>query len=56
MHASGLQPGEIPRIIYSASARGQGMYGDAGEFREGADEQGEFSIDLRNDHIALESV
>lgn len=46
VHASGLQPGEIPRVIYSASAKGEGMYGDAGEFREGADEQGEFSIDL----------
>jgi hypothetical protein len=46
VHASGLQPGEIPRVIYGASARDESMYGDAGEFREGADEQGEFSIDL----------
>lgn len=46
VHASGLQPGEIPRVIYSASAKGEGMYGDAGEFREGADEQGEFSLEL----------
>jgi hypothetical protein len=46
VHASGLQPGEIPRIIYSASAQGEGMYGEEGDFRVGADEQGEFSIDL----------
>ena len=46
LHASGLQPGEIPRVIYSASARGYGLFGDAGEFVHGADEQGEFSFDL----------
>jgi hypothetical protein len=46
IHASGLQPGEIPHVIYSASARGEGVYGEAGQFRDGADEQGEFSMEL----------
>lgn len=46
LQASGLEPGEIPRVIYSASAKGEGMYGDAGEFLQGADEQGEYSVEL----------
>jgi hypothetical protein len=46
LHASGLQPGETPRVIYGASAKGEGMYADLGEFRDGADQQGEFFMEL----------
>lgn len=46
LHASGLQPGEVPRIIYGASAQGEGLYADEGEFRVGADDQGDFTHTL----------
>jgi hypothetical protein len=46
LQASGLQPGERPRIIYGASAKGEEVYGEMGEFRVGADERGEFTYAL----------
>lgn len=47
LHASGLQPGEIPFIFYSTSISGvRSMRGEAGGFAKGADEQGEFSFEL----------
>lgn len=47
LHVSGLQPGEKPSVIYSTSIRGKSsamteMY----DFAEGADQYGEFSVDL----------
>jgi hypothetical protein len=47
LHASGLQPGEIPFIFYSTSISGvHSMRGEASGFAKGADEQGEFSFEL----------
>jgi hypothetical protein len=47
LHASGLQPGEIPFIFYSTSISGvRSMRRESGGFAKGADEQGEFSFEL----------
>ncbi len=47
LHASGLQPGEIPFIFYSTSISGVGsMRGESSGFAKGADEHGEFSFEL----------
>jgi hypothetical protein len=47
LHASGLQPGEIPFIFYSTSISGVGTKrGEAGRFTNGANEYGEFSFEL----------
>lgn len=46
LHASGLQPGETPRVIFGASTERFGAFGDTGVAVHGADEQGEFSLDL----------
>lgn len=48
LHASGLQPGEIPFVIHSTSISGVGgMSGESGKFVEGADAQGEFIFVLK---------
>ena len=48
LHASGLQPGEIPFVIHSTSISGVGgMSGESGKFIEGADAQGEFIFVLK---------
>ena len=47
LHASGLQPGEIPFVFYSTSISGVGSKrGEAWGFAKGADERGEFSVQL----------
>jgi hypothetical protein len=46
LHASGLQPGEIPFIFYSTSIIGHSMRVESDGFAKGADEQGEFSFEL----------
>lgn len=47
LHASGLQPGEIPSVFYSTSVAGVGSKrGEAWGFVKGADERGEFSVQL----------
>ncbi len=47
LHASGLQPGEIPSVFYSTSVAGVGSRrGEAWGFAQGADEHGEFSVQL----------
>lgn len=47
LHASGLQPGEIPFIFYSTSISGvRSMRGESSGFAKGADEHGEFSFEL----------
>lgn len=46
LHITGLQPGEIPYIIYSTSSTGAGSKMiTAGVFVNGADAQGEFRTD-----------
>ena len=47
LHASGLQPGEIPYITHSTFSRTRSMSGAAGSFVEGADGQGEFVYELK---------
>ncbi len=44
--AKGLQPGEKPHIVYSASGNGHTTRVEAGPFAQGADPQGAFSIRL----------
>jgi hypothetical protein len=47
LHASGLQPGEIPFIFYSTSISGVGsIRRESYGFAKGADEHGEFSFEL----------
>jgi hypothetical protein len=46
LHASGLQPGETPRVIFGASTERFGAFGDTGIPEDGADEQGGFSLEL----------
>ena len=47
LHVSGLQPGEKPSIIYSTSISGESSaMGEMYDFAEGADQHGEFSVDL----------
>ncbi len=47
LHTGGLQPGEIPSIFYSTSVAGVGSKrGEAWGFAKGADEHGEFSVQL----------
>jgi hypothetical protein len=46
LHASGLQPGEMPYVIYSTFSKNGGTMGEMGIFLEGADENGEFSVSL----------
>ncbi len=47
LHASGLQPGEIPSVFYGTSVSGIGSKrGEAWGFAEGADDHGEFSLEL----------
>ena len=43
VRASGLQPGEIPYITYSAFGRSSSARMEAGRFVKGADAQGNFS-------------
>jgi hypothetical protein len=47
LHASGLQPGEVPFVFYSTSINGVGAKrGEAWGFVKGANEHGEFSLEL----------
>lgn len=46
LHATGLQPGEIPSVSYSASSNNASSIGDAA-FSTGADQNGVFSQPLR---------
>ena len=47
LHATGLQPGEIPSVFYSTSINGvDAKRGEAWGFANGADEHGEFSLQL----------
>ena len=47
LHATGLQPGEIPSVFYSTSTNGVGAKrGEAWGFAKGVDEHGEFSLQL----------
>ncbi len=46
LHASGLQPGEIPFIFYGTSIIGHSMRREASGFAKTVDEHGEFSFEL----------
>jgi hypothetical protein len=47
LQVSGLQPGEIPSIFYSTAISGVGARrGEAWAFARGADERGDFSMEL----------
>lgn len=46
LHASGLQPGEKPSVIYSTSSDRASTWGEMYDSAEGADQRGEFSMDL----------
>lgn len=46
LHATGLQPGENPFVFYSTATGAGSMRGEAWNFAKGADEHGEFTIDL----------
>lgn len=46
LHASGLQPGERPTVIYSTFSNTGSAMAELGYFAEGADEYGELSVDL----------
>ena len=45
MHASGLEPGELPFVIYSTFSNTGGTMVEL-NYTRGADENGEFSFDL----------
>ena len=46
LRATGLQPGENPFVFYSTATVAGGMRGESSNFAKGADEHGEFTIDL----------
>ncbi len=47
LKVSGLQPGEVPSVFYSTEINGIGSRrGDAWGFAKGADEHGNFSLQL----------
>jgi len=49
LHATGLQPGEIPSVFYSTSnGAGKSSRTEAWGFANGADAHGEFSFELHN--------
>lgn len=47
LHASGLQPGEIPYITHSTFSRSRSLREESGGFVDGADAKGEFIFVLK---------
>jgi hypothetical protein len=47
LHVTGLEPGEIPYVTYETSIKNVGgSRGESGQFVNGADEQGAFTVSL----------
>lgn len=48
LHVTGLEPGEIPYVTHETSIENVGgTRGESGQFVDGADENGEFTVSLR---------